>query len=49
MLFKTLTGNRASLEALIAQHHSYTLPEIISVDISAGSAAFLAFLARGGG
>ena len=44
LFIKTTTARSAELQAFIAERHTYDLPEIISVEISAGSAGYLGWL-----
>lgn len=43
---KTRTGRYAQIEALIRERHSYELPEIVQLPITAGSAAYLHWVAQ---
>ncbi len=45
VLIKTTTERFAELEALIKARHPYTVPEIIALPITAGSSAYLDWLA----
>lgn len=45
LMAKTRGARYAALEAFIRQHHSYDTPEIVQLPISAGSAAYLGWLA----
>lgn len=44
---KTRTGRYAALEAFIRERHSYELPEIVQLPITAGSVDYLRWVARG--
>lgn len=44
LLIKTTDGRSADLEAFIAEHHAYDLPEVISVEITSGSEGYLGWL-----
>jgi periplasmic divalent cation tolerance protein len=44
LLIKTRKGCEAGVEARIREQHDYTLPEIISVPIAIGSAAYLTWI-----
>jgi periplasmic divalent cation tolerance protein len=46
LMAKTRTGCFAELEALIRARHSYALPEIVQLPISAGFADYLGWLAH---
>ena len=41
MIIKTTLQRYSELEAVIRQHHSYTVPEIIALPIVAGSVSYL--------
>jgi periplasmic divalent cation tolerance protein len=41
MIIKTTRRRYAELEALILQHHSYSVPEIIALPVIAGSVSYL--------
>lgn len=44
MIIKTTRRRYAELEALILQHHSYSVPEIIALPVIAGSISYLNWL-----
>ncbi len=44
VIFKTIRANYKKLERALISLHSYEVPEIISVDISAGHPAYLDWL-----
>ena len=44
---KTSQARYAALERFIATHHSYETPEIVQVPITAGSEAYLQWIAEG--
>lgn len=44
LLIKTSVARYAAVEALIRELHPYELPEIVAVDIAAGSPAYLAWV-----
>jgi len=44
---KTLRARYAALAHFIVAHHSYETPEIVQVPITAGSAAYLQWIAEG--
>ena len=44
LLIKTRACRYAEVEACIRQHHSYTVPEILMLPVSAGSTSYLAWL-----
>jgi len=46
LMAKTRTGCYAALEAFIRQRHSYDVPEIVQVPITAGSADYLQWLGQ---
>ncbi|MGC3976000.1 MAG: divalent-cation tolerance protein CutA [Nitrospira sp.] len=41
MIIKTTMQRYSELEALIRQHHSYSVPEIIALPVVAGSVSYL--------
>jgi periplasmic divalent cation tolerance protein len=45
LLIKTRVALYGEVEAFIAAHHSYSVPEIIQLSIEQGSAAYLQWLA----
>ncbi|GAA4331570.1 divalent-cation tolerance protein CutA [Variovorax defluvii] len=47
LLIKTLSARFAALEAFIRERHSYETPEIVHLPITAGSPAYLRWLAEG--
>ncbi|WP_225785313.1 divalent-cation tolerance protein CutA [Xenophilus sp. Marseille-Q4582] len=44
---KTRTGRYVALEAFIRERHSYEVPEIVQLPITAGSADYLRWVAQG--
>jgi len=46
LLIKTTTARYAELEQAIRALHPYELPEVIAVPVSAGSPAYLAWIAQ---
>jgi len=45
VVFKTTTDRYAELEAHIRSHHSYQVPEILCLPVSAGNPSYLSWLA----
>lgn len=45
LMMKAKRADYAALEALVRAHHSYAVPEIIALDITAGFAPYLAWVA----
>lgn len=45
LIAKTTTAGYAALEAAVLARHPYELPEVVAVDIAAGSPAYLKWLA----
>lgn len=46
LLIKTRSDAYAAVEAFIREHHRYDVPEIISLPITAGSAAYLGWITQ---
>ncbi len=46
MIIKTMRPRYSELEAMIRQHHSYAVPEIIALPVVAGSVSYLDWVKR---
>ncbi len=47
LLLKTSADKVPAIEAYLKEHHSYDLPELLQVDVSGGSSAYLEWLLEG--
>jgi len=45
VIIKSTAANYSRIEALIREHHPYELPELITIDITNGLPAYLAWVA----
>jgi periplasmic divalent cation tolerance protein len=47
ILLKTSSDKVAAIQAYLEEHHSYELPELLQVDVTGGSPAYLEWLLEG--
>lgn len=47
LLLKTSADQVEKIQAYLQEHHTYSLPELLQVDVSGGSSAYLEWLLEG--